>query len=230
MQDTVGLKIGLLFFICLFLNGILSAQELVDTIAQPPQDSLSVHFIPESDLSIVSDTEVLATTYPLDSIAQSRKPIPAKAAIMSAVLPGLGQIYNRKVWKVPIVYGAIGTATYFFVRYQNDFQQWRRAYIDFNDGDPFTDYHQTLTYPNPNYSEAEKGRYITNQKDRFRKNRDWAILAVVITYFMNVIDANVDAHLFDYNIDDNLSLRIQPCFLENSVNSKKIGVNLCFRF
>jgi hypothetical protein len=186
-------------------------------------DSLT---IPESDLFIISDETIIAETYPLDSLNLSKKPIPPKAAIMSAVFPGLGQIYNRKYWKVPIVYIAIGASTYFLIRYQNNFQRYRRAYIDLKDGDPYTNFHKALNIP----ASYEEERYITTYKDAYRGYRDWAILAVVISYFLNVVDANVDAHLFDYNVDDNLSLNVRPNFSIDGMVSTTVGLNLCFTF
>jgi len=153
---------------------------------------------------------------------------PAKAAIMSAVLPGLGQIYNKKYWKLPIVYAAIGISAERFIKFQNDFNRYRRAYIDIQDGDPNTNFHKTL-FP-PNYSEEQMRQYITKNKEMLRTWRDYAIVAVVATYALNIIDANVDAHLMDFSLDDNISLNIKPCFLGNDVKSKKIGLTLQFAF
>jgi hypothetical protein len=158
---------------------------------------------------------------------------PAKAAIMSAVVPGLGQIYNRKYWKLPIVYAAVGISIYEFVRMQNGFSQFRRAYIDINDNNPYTNYHETLGaklgFP-PNYSEERKKQYISRGKDQYRTWRDWSIVAMAAAYGLNIIDANVDAHLLNFNLNDDLSLNIRPCFFENNLYSQKIGLSLRFSF
>ena len=214
----------------LFCSARLTGQEL--------QDSLVVHHAEDSvpvqrsfdQVIVISDAEDLFSSFPLDTLSDYRKHSPAKATIMSAVLPGLGQVYNKKYWKVPIVYAAIGTSTYFFLKYQNDFEKYRRAYIDINDGDPYTNYHDVLLNKYLGATEAQKKQYVNTGKDLYRRWRDWAILAVVITYAMNVIDANVDAHLFYYSIDDDISLNIRPCFLRESMYSQKIGINLCFTF
>ncbi|MDR0815378.1 MAG: DUF5683 domain-containing protein [Bacteroidales bacterium] len=191
------------------------------------KDSLTVIHVTESDIIIVADTSFSGKIYPVDTLHQARKPIPAKATIMSAVLPGLGQIYNRKYWKVPLAYALIGTSTYFLIHYQNEFQRYRRAYIDLKDGDVYTNSHKDLEIPS--YQDEE--RIITYGKDLYRKYRDYAIIAVVLSYLMNVVDANVDAHLFDYNVDDNLSIHAQPkIFYDDLLQSPKIGVNLCFSF
>ncbi|GHT24843.1 hypothetical protein FACS189430_10520 [Bacteroidia bacterium] len=191
------------------------------------KDSLTVIHITESDIIIFPDTSFSGKIYPIDTFYQARKPIPAKATIMSAVLPGLGQIYNRKYWKVPLAYALIGGSTYFLIQYQNKYQRFRRAYIDLKDGDPYTNFHRTLNIA-PSY---DMEQYITNRKDVYRKYRDYAIIAVALTYLMNVVDANVDAHLFDYNVDDNLSIHAQPeIFHDNLLQYPKIGVNLCLSF
>jgi hypothetical protein len=181
----------------------------------------------ESRIILLSDTTVLAQAYPLDSLDAYAKHSPAKAAIMSAVMPGLGQIYNGKYWKVPIVYAAVGISVYYFLKYQNGYSRWRRAYIDYNDKDPNTNYWQTVYNFTPT---TDIGSTVTRAKDRFRTWRDWAIVAVVASYMLNIVDANVDAHLMDFSLDDNISLNIQPCFLENGFNSQKIGLTLQFTF
>ncbi len=202
-----------------------SGQESPDSVAvKTLSDTTIIAPSPESDIILLSDTVVLAGTYPLDSAYMKHSP--AKAAIMSAVLPGLGQIYNGKYWKVPVVYAAIGISVYCLVTWQNKYQQYRRAYIDMKDGDPYTNYQETLNFgPNVNVEGT-----ITSGKDVYRRYRDWSIIAVVLSYGLNIIDANVDAHLLDFNVDDDLSLNIGPCFLETGTHSQKIGLNLRFTF
>ena len=182
-----------------------------------------------AELVIVSDPSQLAKVHPVDTMYIYANHSPAKAAIMSAVLPGLGQIYNQKYWKLPIVYLALGISVERFLSYQNQFNRYRRAYIDMKDGDPYTNFFDTFVFP-PNYTEQNKSQHITKGKELYRTWRDWAVIAVVAAYALNIIDANVDAHMMDFNLDDNISLNIRPCFLENSINSKKIGLSLQFTF
>jgi len=183
----------------------------------------------ESDVIFLPDIVASVNTYPSESIDMYFTHSPAKAAIMSAVLPGLGQIYNKKYWKLPIVYAAIGISVERFIKFQNEFSRWRRAYIDIKDGDPYTNFHETLGFP-PSYSLDQRTQFITKRKETLRTWRDWTIVAVVLTYALNVIDANVDAHLMDFNLDDNISLNIKPCFLENDTKSKIFAVTLQFTF
>ena len=180
-----------------------------------------------SDIILLSDTAELAYVFPLDSLSSHSKHSPAKAAIMSAVLPGLGQIYNRKYWKLPIVYAAVGISVGYFLKWQNEYNRWRRAYIDYFDGNDYTNYWETFFYfP----TGVDIGNSITKRKDQYRTWRDWTIVAVVAAYALNIIDANVDAHLLDFSLDDNISINIRPCFLENGFNSQKIGLTLQFTF
>jgi len=188
--------------------------------------------IADPDIILISDEDALAKAFPLDSLNVDAyaQHSPAKAAIMSAVLPGLGQIYNRKYWEVPIVYIAIGISVERFITFQNKYNQYVRAYIDINDKDPYTNYHKTLGGLTT-YSEEQQRQIITRGKEKFRTWRDYAIIGMIASYaVVNIIWANVDAHLIDFNLDDNLSFNIRPCFLENGFNSQKFGLTLQFTF
>jgi hypothetical protein len=200
----------------------------LDAAGQEPVDST---YVSDSDIILISDTVDLARIFPLDSLDVDAyaKHSPAKAAMMSAVVPGLGQIYNRQYWKVPIVYLAIGISVERFLHYQNLYNRYRRAYIDIKDNDPYTNFHRTLGFPS-GYSDTQIEQLVTKNKETLRTYRDYAILAVVGTYMLNIIDANVFAHLKDFSLDDNLSLNIRPCFLENGFNSQIFGLTLQFSF
>ena len=222
-----------IFFIGLFFSYSLAfGQESIDSVAVL-KDSVIVL----SPDTLTLEDEPVMSAMPEDAesddtvLSEISKHSPAKATIMSAVLPGLGQIYNGKAWKVPIVYATIGTSVGFFIYFQNKYQSFRRAYIDFNDQDPTTNYfEELLPSKQTDYSNQQISNFVTANKDGYRRYRDWAILAVIITYGLNVLDANVDAHFLDYDINDNLSLHISPCFLGNDMYSQKIGLNLCFTF
>ncbi len=231
MLSVVRLKICFVLTTALLLHSFwVWGQEPQDsTVVQTPADTTTViRQIPETDIILISDTTVFASTYPVDTSFYT-KHSPAKAAIMSAVLPGLGQVYNKKYWKVPIVYAAIGTSVYYFLKFQNNYQKYRRAYIDFNDNNEYTNYWKTIGLPSY-YTSNQISQTVSRNKDLYRTWRDWAIVAVVLTYGLNIIDANVDAHLMDYDISDDLSLNISPCFLGNGLYSQKIGLNLRFTF
>ena len=223
--------VAILLWLC---NLKLSGQE-PDSISAPTvfiNDSIdfandSIDFFYESDIIFISDTTDWATIFPVESMESYSLHSPAKAAMMSAVIPGLGQVYNRKYWKIPIIYLAIGISVERLITFQNMFSQYRRAYIDYNDNDPYTNYHEVLL---PGFTPARQSQIINTGKDKLRTWRDWAIVAVVASYAVNIIDANVDAHLMDFNIDDNISLKIRPIFFDNFLYSQNIGLSLRFYF
>jgi hypothetical protein len=141
--------------------------------------------------------------FPLLSIAQKAEKqdpsyhSPRKASIYSAVLPGLGQAYNKKYWKIPIVYAGVGSFGYLAWQNQSAFSEYKNAYI-------LLDNNQPNNYPNFNK------QALINLMDEYRKQRDLCILGVVAFYAIQIVDANVDANLFDFDISDDLTLRLVP--------------------
>jgi hypothetical protein len=148
---------------------------------------------------------------------------PAKAAFYSAVLPGLGQAYNKKYWKIPIVYAALGTGVYFYLDNKKEYDRYRDAYKRRLAG--FTDdefYGETST------PQISNDGLIRAQKT-LRRNKEISLLVTLGIYALNIIDANVDAHLLQYNIDDNLALK--PHFNFNEFDaSTNLGLSLGFKF
>jgi hypothetical protein len=130
---------------------------------------------------------------------------PKKAGWMSAALPGLGQIYNKKYWKAPVIYVAFGTLTYFLIDHNNTYQDYREAYIRRTDDDPNND----DIYPQ--YT-VENLRVL---KDIYWKKRDLDVILMALLYTLNVLDAIVDAHFFTYDISEDLSLHIDPVLKPN---------------
>lgn len=126
---------------------------------------------------------------------------PAKSAFYSAVLPGLGQAYNRKYWKIPIVYGAIGTALYFYFDNDKIYDRYRYAYkrrlAGFADDE----------FYGPNEVPFISQDALIRAQRALKRNKEVSMLITVGMYVLNIIDANVDAHLLQYNIDDNLSFQ-----------------------
>lgn len=142
---------------------------------------------------------------------------PARAAFYSAILPGLGQAYNKKYWKIPIVYAALGTGIYFFIDNTNEYNKYRDVYKRRLAG--FTD---------DEFQGISDDALIRAQK-ALRKNREISLLVTAGIYALNIIDANVDAHLLQYNVDENLAL--QPHFKMNEWDaSTNLGLTLNFKF
>jgi hypothetical protein len=180
--------IGLLFF----LTGTVSL------FAQVKKDTVLV----------VKDTTSLEEIDPLT---------PAKAAFYSAVLPGLGQAYNKKYWKIPLVYGAIGTSLYFYIDNNKKYHDYRDAYKRRLEG-----------YNDDNYKYLDDSRLIAGQKF-YQRNRDLSAFFVVGFYVLNIIDANVDAALIQFNVNERLSMRpeIYPADVTFKPN---VGLTFNYKF
>jgi len=132
-----------------------------------------------------------------DTISQKEEyePLaPSKAAFYSAVVPGLGQAYNKKYWKIPIIYAGIGTGIYFYKQNTKDYNRFRDAYK-----------RRLAGFEDDEFQGISTDRLIDAQKTASR-NRDVSIILSIAFYVLNIIDANVDAHLRQYNISDDLSL------------------------
>jgi hypothetical protein len=144
---------------------------------------------------------------------------PSKAAFYSAVLPGLGQIYNRRYWKVPIVFGAIGTGVYVYLFNDNEYDRFRSAFkrrrAGFTD-DEFYDINNSGIVPGePDLSDEA----LQDAQERYQRDRDLAQVITMALYALNIIDANVDAHLKQFNVDENLSLNVRPYLEYHPINS-----------
>jgi len=137
---------------------------------------------------------------------------PATAAFYSAVLPGLGQAYNEKYWKIPLIYAGMGTGIYFYIQNDKEYDRFRNAYKRRLAG--FTDDEFWGDGTSPDIS---TDRLIDAQKTS-QKNKDLSILVTVAFYLVNIIDANVDAHLRQFNVSDDLSL--EPALNFNSINTQ----------
>ena len=157
---------------------------------------------------------------------------PSRAAFYSAVLPGLGQAYNKRYWKVPIVWGAIGTGTYVYLHNDGLYDRFRDAYkrrlAGFTD-DEFWDLNKNdgVTPTSPDLSNDA----LQDAQERYQRDRDLALLITIALYALNIIDANVDAHLKQYNVNEDLSLKMQP-FLEVNplTRDPNYGLALHIRF
>jgi hypothetical protein len=157
---------------------------------------------------------------------------PRKATIYSAVLPGLGQIYNRKYWKVPIVYGGFAALGYFINFNNEEYVKYRQAYSDIIDDDPNTISYTRLTV-NPGFLEPDKISQFTERlrsaKDYWRRNRDLVVIGTVVFYAVNIIDASVDAHFFNFDISDDLTFNWTPGPVM-CMNNKMIGLHCRITF
>ncbi|KJJ39088.1 MULTISPECIES: DUF5683 domain-containing protein [Aequorivita] len=142
---------------------------------------------------------------------------PAKAAFYSAVVPGLGQVYNKKYWKIPIIYAGMAAGVYFYKQQDDEYDRFRDAYK-----------RRLAGYDDDEFQGISDDRLINAQKSA-QKNKSISIIVTVAFYLLNVVDANVDAHLRQYEVSEDLSL--QPNFDYNQFNAKpQYGMSLTYRF
>lgn len=145
-----------------------------------------------SDTILQSDTIVLEKT---------RKHSPTLATLMSMAVPGSGQVYNKKYWKVPIIYAGIGTSLYFAFSNNKEFKRYKEAYVYRVDDDSTTV---------DEFVDVLSEQSIETNMDAFRRNRDFSFIIAGLFYVMNIVDAAVDAHLFTFPVNDHLTFKLEP--------------------
>ena len=167
--------------------------------------------------SLVAQNGVIQAKNPILYQDLSDNPIaPAKAAFYSAILPGLGQAYNKKYWKIPVVYAALGTSIYFYKRNDDNYQRFLNALKLELAGKP---------HEFQNLDETGLERGITT----YKKQRDLALFVTIGFYVLNILEANVDAHLPDKKLDDTLSLR-PNFFVLPDTNQVSYGLTFNIKF
>jgi hypothetical protein len=166
--------------------------------------------------------EIKGDTVMPDSVLEKMHS-PLKASLMSICLPGLGQFYNRKYWKIPVIYAGLGVMTYFIVTNASEYSKYKNAYIESANNDTTGQYQDIVN----RYSQDE----LLNAREYYRRNLEISCIITGVWYILNIVDAAVDAHLFTYNISKDLSLKVDPVFM-GPVMSRKFnsGIRLCLRF
>ncbi len=157
-----------------------------------------------------------------DSVKTS--PHSPTAAMLLSVIPGGGQIYNKKYWKVPVVYACLGASAYCIYYTGSEMSAYRNEYINRKNG--------VVSKLNPDFASIPDENLI-KQKNQYLRYMEISIGVTAILYALNIIDAVVDAHLYDFNISDDLSLRVSPALLDNRLASPSLpvyGVSLCFKW
>ncbi|MBT3741831.1 MULTISPECIES: DUF5683 domain-containing protein [unclassified Polaribacter] len=146
---------------------------------------------------------------------------PSKAAFYSAIFPGMGQIYNRKYWKAPIVWGALAIPTYYYQLNNSEYKRYRRAYKLRKNGlqDEFT---------LDDGSTPVSLETIETAQKQLRENRDMSLLTGVILYVLQIVEASVNAHLIQFNTDDNLSFK--PALIMDPINIETPTVGLTIKY
>lgn len=192
-------------------------------------------------LEMTSSTTPQVSPSPTDSIngALNKKvfiPNPTKATWLALVIPGGGQIYNRKFWKLPIIYGGFAGCAYALTWNNKMYKDYMQAYKDAALGNwEANSIHDLLP---PGYLDRTPKTQITEtlrkQKDTYRRYRDLSIFAFIGVYLISVIDAYVDAELSNFDITPDLSMRVEPAVINSQYSigssNKSVGVQCSFRF
>ena len=166
------------------------------------------------------------------------RPNPKKALWLALVLPGAGQIYNRKYWKLPIVYGGFVGCIYAMTWNNMMYHDYSQAYLDIMDDDPKTESYNQFMHLGVKIDDSNKERWVEvfkNRKDKYRRWRDLSFFCMLGVYAVSVIDAYVDAELSSFDISKDLSLRVTPAVINNHsssnlLDSSSFGVNCSINF
>jgi len=205
----------ILSLLSLFLFFLLPS---VNTIAQT--DTVVIH----SDTTFVRTDTALIRKVPVGKLhrkslmigdtipaevpdsTREKEHSPTKATLMSTFLPGLGQFYNKKYWKIPIVYAGFGVLGYFVVSYAKEYTTYKNAYLESINGVTDGKY--------SSYVKQYTAEQLLASRDFYRRNLEINCIFSVLWYALNILDAAVDAHLYTFNISDRLSMRVEPAPLQ----------------
>lgn len=184
-----------------------------------PLAVLMLLFLLPATCSAQSDTTFIELP---DSILEKQHS-PTKASLMSACLPGLGQFYNKKYWKIPIVYAGLGVMTYFIVFNANEYTTYKGAYIESSNGvtdGKYADLTQKYTKED-----------LLSAREYYQRNLEVSCLITAVWYALQILDATVDAHLSTFNITDKLSLKATPAFQPVGLTGQNsAGIKLSLNF
>lgn len=164
------------------------------------------------------------------------QPDAQKSVWLAAVVPGLGQIYNRQYWKVPIIYGGTLGLVYGITWNDRMYVDYRKGYVDLMDKDPNTNYFEHLLPSGVVLDNSNSSYYtkiIKTKLDNYRRYRDLCIIGTAVLYLMSIIDAYVDAQMFDYDISPDLSLEVAPTLIAPSSSYEQdtsVGLSCKLKF
>jgi len=169
---------------------------------------------------VINDTTKTLTKEQADSIARSHfKPNPAKSVWRAAIIPGYGQILNRKYWKLPIVYGGFLGCAFAITWNSQHYNLYKKAYIDITDSDPNTNSYYDVMRPGTTIDQyggiSGLTSSLNSMQKSFHRYRDLSIIVTIGFYALTILDAYVDAQLYDFDITPDLSFNMKPTLLEN---------------
>ncbi len=208
--------------------------------AQLPADSLALATPAEATTDSVASDSV-----PVVAKAKAQKrdwatwrPEPKRAMWLAIVLPGAGQIYNRKFWKLPIFYGGFVGCIYALTWNNQMYHDYSQAYLDIMDDDPNTQSYNQFLHLGRKIDSTNESRYkdlFRRRKDKYRRWRDLSLFAMIGVYALSIVDAYVDASLSQFDISSDLSLQVTPAVINtnnsnNPIHSSALGVGVNLTF
>ena len=240
----------LIFACILMLTGILTASAQKDSISTawpkrvvetPPDKAVETLIDSVSQILPKADSVAAVDMRKIEKRDWATwTPDPNRALWLALVIPGGGQIYNRKYWKLPIIYGGMMGCIYALTWNNMMYRDYSQAYLDIMDSDPTTQSYNKFLHLGATITQANEERYkklFKSRKDKYRRWRDMSMFCLIGVYALSVIDAYVDAELSEFDISKDLSLKVAPTvipggstFSSGSLENSAVGVNLGLRF
>ena len=223
--------------ILLLLTAVTGSAQVADDV---PADSLEVADSLLAD-SLQKQLSVMADANPPLKVQKNWntwKPDPKRALWLALVFPGGGQIYNRKYWKLPLIYGGFMGCLYAMSWNDGMYKDYSQAYLDITDDDPGTASYNNYLHLGAKIDDTNKSRYeeiFKSRKNKYRRWRDLSFFVMVGVYALSVIDAYVDAELSQFDISKDLSLKVEPTIMRSSLSnnpfeSGALGLNCSLNF
>lgn len=235
--------------ICLMMTTGIAAMAQVEA-AKEPVDSIDI-MMARIDSLTRADSVVTMNEEPVQSVLidstrilkpkrdwNTWRPDPKRALWLALVLPGAGQIYNRKYWKLPIIYGGFIGCIYALTWNNMMYKDYSQAYLDIMDNDPGTASYNKFLHLGVEINSSNEERYkeiFRSRKDKYRRWRDLSFFVMIGVYALSVIDAYVDAELSAFDISKDLSLKVEPAVIPNHsggnlLEAQSLGVNCKLNF
>ena len=218
-------------------------EEVPPLQAVPPADSIATadsiaaenkkKLLEMTSAPVLKESEVPADSLKKEIDQKIWVPNPTKATWLALVIPGGGQIYNRKYWKLPIFYGGFAGCAYALTWNSKMYKDYSTAYKDAMNGNMQSSSITDLLPPGYKISETQLKELLRKRKDTYRRYRDLSIFAFIGVYLLSVIDAYVDAELSNFDITPDLSMKVEPAVIDNRIDNssnRSVGLQCSFRF
>ena len=219
------------------MEEVLPLQAVVPADSIATADSIAAEnkkkLLEMTSAPVLKESEVPADSLKKEIDQKIWVPNPTKATWLALVIPGGGQIYNRKYWKLPIFYGGFAGCAYALTWNSKVYKDYSTAYKDAMNGNMQSSSITDLLPPGYKISETQLKELLRKRKDTYRRYRDLSIFAFIGVYLLSVIDAYVDAELSNFDITPDLSMKVEPAVIDNRINNssnRSVGLQCSFRF